>query len=57
MEAMGIWRGSINFHPRKFRVAIKIHLVLCMGWGALKTYFNSRSGLEKYFKGINFGAT
>ena len=34
-EAMGIWRGGINFHPKHLGGAIKIQLVLCIG-GHLK---------------------
>ena len=34
-----------------FRGAIKIQFVLCIGGGgAIKTYFDNRSGLEKFLK-------
>ena len=46
--AIGIWRGAISFHSKHLGGGIKIQSVFCTG-GAILTYFNNRSGLEKYF--------
>ena len=52
MEAIGIWRGSLIFILKNLGGPSKFiwYSVLGGGGGALKTYFNNRSGLEKYFK-------
>ena len=41
-------RGALIF-IQNIEEGIKIQLVICMG-GALKTYFDNRSGLEKFLK-------
>ena len=41
-------RGALIF-IQNIEGGIKIQLVICMG-GALKTYFDNRSGLEKFLK-------
>ena len=42
-------RGALIF-IQNIEGGIKIKLVICMGGGALKTYFDNRSGLEKFLK-------
>ena len=42
-------RGALIF-IQNIEGGIKIQLVICMGGGALKTYFDNRSGLEKFLK-------
>ena len=41
--------GAINFHPKHLGEHQNSISTLYREEGALKTYFNNRSGLEKYF--------
>ena len=48
-ESRDLERGALIF-IQSIEGGIKIQLVICMGGGALKTYFDNRSGLEKFLK-------
>ena len=47
--AMGILRGGINFYPKHLGGPSKFNWYSVLG-GAIKTYFDNQSGLEKFLK-------
>ena len=49
-EYVGFGAGGALIFIQNIEGGIKIQLVICMGGGALKTYFDNRSGLEKFLK-------